>query len=266
MLRKAKILLFLVVAIGVTLTSVFYFSRALRSGVPGIEDPMLKKIHDRGTITIGTEATYPPMESIDETGEFIGIDIDIAREIAADLGVEANFQNIGWEELFDAVKEGKVDMIISAITITPERAQTLAFSDPYFNAGQVIVTKKDMVNLIKGAEDLKDRGVGAQIETTSETEAKKYTDSVVTFENYNLALGDLLEGKVEAIVIDYPAALGMVAENEGLAIVGEPFTQEFYGTAVQIGQDELLGRINATIRRLKQTGELKKLEERWLTP
>ena len=256
MLRKAKILLFLIVVVGAAISGVFYFSRALRSGVSEI----------RGTITIGTEATYPPMESIDEKGEFIGIDIDIAREIAADLEVKADFQNIGWEELFDAVREGKVDMIISAITITPERAQTLAFSDPYFNAGQVIVTKKDLVNLIKGVEDLKGREVGAQMETTSETEAKKYTDSVVTFENYNLALGDLLEGKVEAIVIDYPAALGMVAENEGLAIVGEPFTQEFYGAAVQIGQNELLDQINATIRRLKQTGELKKLEEKWLIP
>jgi len=265
MLKKAKILLFLAVVVGVTLTSVLYFSR-LRPGVPEIKDPLLKKIHDRGTITIGTEATYPPMESIDENGDFIGIDIDIAREIANDLGANADFQNIGWEELFDAAKEGKVDMIISAITITPERAETLSFSDPYFNAGQVIVTKKDMADLIRGVEDLRDRRVGAQIETTSETEAKKYTDSVVTFENYNLALDDLLEGKVEAIVIDYPAALGMVAKNEGLAIVGEPFTQEFYGVAVQIGQDELLGRINETIRRLKQTGELKKLEERWLTP
>lgn len=265
MLRKAKILLFLIVAIGVTLTSVLYLSR-LRPGVPEIKDSMLKKIHDRGTITIGTEATYPPMESIDEKGDFMGIDIDIAREIANDLGVKADFQNIGWEELFDAVKEGKVDMIISAITITPERAGMLAFSDPYFNAGQVMVTKKDLVSLIKGVEDLKGRAVGAQTETTSETEAKKYTDSVVTFENYSLALDGLLEGKVEAIVIDYPAALGMVAENEGLAIVGEPFTQEFYGAAVQIGQNELLGRINETIRRLKQTGELKKLEERWLTP
>lgn len=265
MLRKVKILLFLIVAVGVTLTSVLYFSR-LRPEVLEIKDPMLKKIHDRGTITIGTDATYPPMESIDENGDFIGIDIDIAREIAADLGVKVDLQNIIWEELFNTVKEGKVDMIISAITITAERAQTLAFSDPYFNAGQVMVTKKDMADLIRGVEDLKGRKVGTQMETTSETEAKKYTDSVVTFENYNLALGDLLEGKVEAIVIDYPAALGMVAENEGLAIVGEPFTQEFYGAAVQIGQNELLGRINETIRRLKQTGELKKLEERWLTP
>lgn len=265
MLRKAKILLLLIVAVGVTLTSVLYFSR-LRPEVLEIKDPMLKKIHDRGTITIGTDATYPPMESINENGDFVGIDIDIAREIAADLGVKADLQNIIWEELFNTVKEGKVDMIISSITITAERAQTLAFSDPYFNAGQVIVTEKGMVNLIKGVEDLRGRAVGTQIETTSETEAKKYTDSVVAFENYNLALGDLLEGKVEAIVIDYPAALGMVAENEGLAIVGEPFTQEFYGAAVQIGQNELLGRINETIRRLKQTGELKKLEERWLTP
>ncbi len=266
MLRKAKILLFLIVTIGVALTSVLFFSQALRSGVSEIKDPLLKKIHDRGTITVGTDATYPPMESVDERGNFIGIDIEIAQEIAADLGVKADFQNITWEEIFNAVKQENVDMIISAITITAERAGMLAFSDPYFNAGQVIVTKEDLVNVIQSVEDLKGRAVGAQIGTTSETEAKKYTDSVVTFENYNLALDDLLEGKVEAIVIDYPAALGMVAENEGLAIVGEPFTQEFYGAAVQIGQDELLDRINATIRRLKQTGELKKLEERWLTP
>ncbi len=231
-----------------------------------ITDPMLKKIKESGKIIIGTDATYPPMESIDEKGNFVGVDMDIAQEIAKDLRVKAEFQNIRWEEIFDTLREGKVDMIISAITITPERVEIMAFSNPYFNAGQVIVTKAEKVGIIKGVEDLRGKTVGVQIETTSEQEAKKYTDLslVKSFENYNLAKESLLEGEIEAIIIDYPAAIGIIAKEKDLEIIGEPFTQEFYGIAVQIGQRSLLDRINKTIRNLKETGELQKIEKRWL--
>lgn len=263
MFKKIKTLHLIIIAAVLIITTALCFF-VLKPSTPEIKDPMLKKIKTQGKITIGVDATYPPMESVDEKGDFIGMDIDIAKEIASDLGIEAEFKNLNWEWIFDAVKNGEVDMIISAITITSERAKIMAFSDPYFNAGQVVVTKKDKLALIQGAADLKNRKVGVQLETTSETEAKKYTDQVIAFENYDLALSDLLEGKIEALVIDYPAALGMTAKEKELVVIGEPFTQEFYGAAVQIGQTELLGQINTTIKRLKQSGALKKLEEKWL--
>ncbi len=231
-------------------------------------DPTLKRIKTQGKIIVGTDATYPPMEGLDEENNFVGMDIDIAREIASDLGVQVEFRNIVWEEIFDTLLAGEVDMLISSITITSERTQTMGFSDPYFNAGQIIVTTIDGAEGIGGVEDLSGRNVGVQAETTSETQAKRYTDPslVISFENYDLAKEALLEGTIDAIIIDYPAGIGMVSAEETLETIGEPFTQEFYGVAVKKGEEKLLEEINKTIRHLKQEGKLKELEQRWLSP
>ncbi|MFH0987462.1 MAG: transporter substrate-binding domain-containing protein [Patescibacteria group bacterium] len=228
---------------------------------------MLKKIKTQDKIIVGTDATYPPMENIDEEGNFIGMDIDIAREIASDLGVKAEFRNIIWEEIFDTLLRGEVDMLISSITITSERTEKMAFSDPYFNAGQVIVTIIDKVDEIRGVEDIAGKKLGVQIETTSQIEAQKYTDSeqVIAFKNYDLAKEELLKGRIDAIIIDYPAAVGMVSKEKTLKIIGEPFTQEFYGIAVRKEEKALLGEINKTIRRLKRENELERIMRRWLT-
>ena len=256
------VIIFILGGLGFIFYSQFFSEKAPAPGLGRIDE-----IKKRGEIIIGTDATYPPMESLDEQGNFSGMDIDIAREIASDLDVKAKFKNIIWEEIFDAAKNGEADMIISAITITRERTETLAFSDPYFNAGQVMVSTTDKKGIINEPKDLKEYRVGVQVGTTSEAEARKYAANpslVNTYENYDLAKEDLLKGKIDAIIIDYPAAVGMVAKEEKLQIAGEIFTQEFYGIAIQKDQPELLSQINKTIRRLKQEGGLRRIEEGWL--
>jgi polar amino acid transport system substrate-binding protein len=232
-----------------------------------VEDPILRKIKTQGKIVVGTDATYPPMESIDEKGNFVGLDIDIAKEIASDLKVQIEFKNIPWETLisFEPLQKGEVDMLISSITITPERAEKVAFSDPYLNAGQVIVTTVEKLGEIKGVGDLANKKVGVQINTTSENEAKKYTSSVIAFDDYIKAKEALLKGEIDAIVIDYPAGLGLVSKEPKLKIVGEPFTQEFYGIAVRKDATEFLKEINKTIRRLKMEGKLETLIQSWFS-
>jgi len=263
-MTKRNIILATITILILAGTGIFLYNELLPEE---IKDPLLRKIKEQGEIIVGTDATYPPMESIDQEGNFLGMDIDIAKEIASDLEVEVKFRNIIWEEIFDTVREGEVDMIISSITITPERAETMSFSDPYFNAGQVIVIRTDKQEVIKGVEDLLGHTLGVQVETTSEEEAKKHTDPslVKSYENYDLAKEDLLEGEIDVIIIDYPAAIGMVAGEKDLQIVGVPFTQEFYGVATQKNQKVLLSEINKTIRRLKREGKLKELEEKWLS-
>jgi polar amino acid transport system substrate-binding protein len=265
-MKKNIIILAILAIILIGSVSFNYFLR-LRPLGQNVQDPLLKEIKTRGKIIIGTEAAYPPMESIDEKGDFVGMDIDIARKIALDLGIKGEFQNIPWDKLFDALKTKQVDMIISSITITTERAQTMDFSNPYFNAGQVVLTTIDKANTIKGLEALADKKIGVQIETTSETEAKKYTDPsfVIAYENYDLAKEALLNGTIDAIIIDYPAAVGMISQEKSLKIVWGPFTQEFYGIAVRKDETRLLEEINKTLRKLKREGELKNLEEKWLT-
>ena len=142
------------------------------------------------------------------------------------------------------------------------------FSDPYFNAGQVVVTTADKADGIGGVEDLDGKKVGVQAGTTSEVEAKKYTDpSLVSgFADYDLAKSALLNGVIDVIIIDYPAAFGVVSGEATLKIIGNPFTQEFYGVAVKKGEEKLLAEINKTIRRLKKEGKLGELEQKWLSP
>ena len=262
---KKSLIFLIIVAIGIISVGGYFFFRSVREEI--IEAPMLKKIKTQDKIIVGTDATYPPMENIDEEGNFIGMDIDIAREIASDLGVRAEFRNIIWEEIFDTLLRGEVDMLISSITITSERTEKMAFSDPYFNAGQVIVTIIDKVDEIRGVEDMAGKKLGVQIETTSQIEAQKYTDpeQVIAFKNYDLAKEELLKGRIDAIIIDYPAAVGMVSKEKTLKIIGEPFTQEFYGIAVRKEEKALLGEINKTIRRLKRENELERIMRRWLT-
>ena len=259
----ATIIIFILGGLGLILYGQFFLGNG-----NGQELGKLGEIKKRGEIIIGTDATYPPMESLDEQGNFFGMDVDIAKEIALDLGVKAKFRDIIWEEIFDTLRNGEVDMVISAVTITTERAETLGFSDPYFNAGQVIVSATDKKGIINEPKDLKEYRVGVQVGTTSEEEARKYAANpslVNTYENYDLAKEDLLEGKIDAIIIDYPAAVGMTAKNSGLQMVGDIFTQEFYGIATQKDQQELVLQINKTIRRLKREGELKRIEEKWLS-
>ena len=230
-----------------------------------VEDPVLKRIKTRGTILVGTDATYPPMESIDREGNFLGFDIDLAKEIASDLRVRVEFKNIPWERLisFEPLLTDEIDIAISAITITPERAEKVAFSTPYLNAGQVIVTMLENLEEIKGAEDLFDKKVGVQLNTTSEEEAKKYTDSVIAFEDYTKAKEALLKREIDAIMIDYPAALGLVSKTPNFTIVGEPLTQEFYGVALKKEATQLLFKINNTIERLKEEGKINELIQKW---
>lgn len=256
---KKALIVGLIIILGVALGALLW-EPALKGFFA--KKPMVERL------IVGTDATYPPMEYFDGEGNFAGMDIDIAKEIALDLGAEIEFRNLAWEGIFDTLQDGKVDMLISSITITPERAQTMDFSDPYFNAGQVVVATADKVQVIKGVEDLSGKKVGVQGGTTSEVEAKKYTDPslVKTFANYDLARSALLNKVIDAIIIDYPAAVGMVGEEATLKLIGEPFTQEFYGVAVKKGEEQLLGEINKTIRRLKEEGKLRELEQKWLSP
>ena len=245
----------------------FYFKFQKKTQV--IEDPTLRKIKTQGKIVIGTSATYPPMESINKKGNFIGIDIEIAKEIATHLGVKAEFKNIHWDELisFEPLYRSDVDILISSIAITPEMEEKVSFSDPYFNAGQTIVTSIEKSFEIKGLEDLAGKKLGVQKNTRSEIEAKKYTEEslVYAFSDYNVALKELLAGNIDALIIDYPAAIDIVSRHkERLKIVGEPFTQEFYGIATRKEDKVLLEKINEGIRKLKRESKLQKIVDMWI--
>ncbi|MBN2443167.1 MAG: basic amino acid ABC transporter substrate-binding protein [Spirochaetales bacterium] len=221
-------------------------------------------------IVVATDATWPPMEFIDQnTKEIIGFDIDFMREIAKKGGFEVEFQDTAWDGIFAGLANNTYDAVISSVTITEERKKTMDFSDPYINAGQVLIVASGEPGSVKIIADLKGRAVGAQIGTTGAFEIEKVGDvSLMEYDELGLAIEDLVNGRIAGVVADTPIAADYVLQNSSykgkLKIVGEPFTEEFYGIAVKKGNTELLKKINKGISAVYGTSIYAKMEDQWL--
>ena len=224
-------------------------------------DPTIERIKDAGKLIVGTSTPYEPMEYKDENGNIVGFDIDIANEIANQLGVETDIRDMDFDLLIDAVANGEVDIAIAAITITNEREEQVSFSNPYLNAGQVIITNESNQE-INIPEDLKYKKVGVQNSTTSEEEALKYTNetNVIKYNDYIEAVTNLEAGTIDAIIIDRPAGIGLTKDNSNIKIVGNPFTNELYGIAIKKGESALKTEINKVIA----SGVIDTFEAEWL--
>jgi len=223
-------------------------------------EPPIQSIKDAGKLVVGTSMPYEPMEYIDEDGVIVGFDIDIANEIATKLGVNIEIEDMAFDDLLNAVENGSVDIAIAAITITIERSEQVLFSNAYLNAGQIIIVNETNGD-INGPEDLENKSVGVQDGTTSEEEALKYTNSslVKSYDDYTEALEAIQAGEIDAIVIDYPAGIGLIKDVAGLEIVGDPFTDELYGVAMKKGN----GALKTEIDKIIASDLIEELENKW---
>ena len=241
--RKDILMLRLVVA---SALSVLVFAEPL------LAQSALERVRASGRLRIGIDATYPPF-GIAEGGEFSGFDVDIARAIARELGVEAELVNASFDGVFPALQNGSFDVVISAVTITPERRATLLFSDPYIAAGQQIVVRGD--SAITGPDDLAGRTVGVQINTTAQFAMEKRPG--VTIAKYNtidLALLDLQNGRMDAVASDGPVLRYMVRSSfPGLKTAGAEYTDEQFG--VVLARDERRPAARGQRRALAAAGQ-----------
>ncbi|MFW5743393.1 MAG: basic amino acid ABC transporter substrate-binding protein [Spirochaetota bacterium] len=220
------------------------------------------------TITVGTDATWPPMEFVNEDKELVGYDIDLMNAIADAAGFEVEFQNTAWDGIFAGLGTGEYDAVISSVTITEDRKQTMDFSEPYINAGQVLIVQQSTTG-VETLEDLVGERVGAQIGTTGAFEVGNVDGvELSTYDELGLAIEDLANGRIAGVVADTPIAADYVLQNDeysdALKIVGEPFTEEFYGIAVEKGNDEVLALINEGLAKVKEEGIPAQLEDKWL--
>ena len=220
------------------------------------------------TITVVTDATWPPMEFVNEDKELAGYDIDLMNAIADAAGFEVEFQNTAWDGIFAGLGTGEYDAVISSVTITEDRQKTMDFSEPYINAGQVLIVQQSTAG-VETLEDLVGERVGAQIGTTGAFEVDKVDGvELSTYDELGLAIEDLANGRIAGVVADTPIAADYVLQNDEysdtLKIVGEPFTEEFYGIAVEKGNDEVLALINEGLAQVKDEGIPEQLEDKWL--
>lgn len=263
--------IFILVAIIITVIGgwlyYFYSASQITSKLTSAEPINQTKAYllSPGKLIIGTDATFRPMEYTDANGQLIGYDIDLGNRIAAKLDLEAEFQNIAWDDLFTSLEQGKIDIIISSVSITDERKVKYQFSDPYLNAGQVIITRNDD-NTISSVADLTNKKIAVQSGTTNEEEAKKYTssDKILVYDDFLLATKALLEGEADAIFSDLTAAKGIITDNPSLKISSEPFTSEYYGITMKKDNSLLHSKINDALGSLRQQGVLVLLKQKWL--
>jgi polar amino acid transport system substrate-binding protein len=219
-------------------------------------------------IVIATDATWPPMEMVDENKEIVGFDIDLMKAAAEKGGFTVEFQNTAWDGIFAGLAAGVYDAVISSVTITEERKKTMDFSVPYINAGQILILPQATSGVDELA-DLKGKSVGAQIGTTGSFEVEKISGvELLTYDEIGLAFEDLANGRIDAVVADTPVAADYALMNPNykgrLKIVGEPFTDEYYGVAVKKDNKEILDAINKGLNAILNTDTYKKIENEWL--
>jgi ABC-type amino acid transport substrate-binding protein len=219
-----------------------------------------------GGAQIATDATWPPFEYVDETSKaIVGFDVDLMNAIASKAGLEIEFVNVSWDPLLAGMAQCTYDAAISAMTITEERKQQFLFSDPYFAAGQIVAVRLDNTD-IAGKDDLGGKVVGAQLGTTGAIELEGMAGvTLKTYDDIGLAVQDLINGQVDAVVADNPLIIEYVGRNaDTLKTAGDVFTDEYYGIAVCKDKADLQAKINQGLAAVKAAGTIDELTLKWI--
>ncbi len=217
--------------------------------------------------SIGTNAEFAPMEFVNQAKELTGFDIELIKAIAADQKFEIEFQNVAWDGIFAGLEAGQYDAIISSVTITDERKQKYDFSDGYFDSNQAIVVLIDNTSIIDEGT-LTGKRVGVQIETTGAFAVRALGIDPKQYDGPDLALQDLVNGNLDAVVVDYPVAADYALQAEQfkgkLKIVSEIATNETFGLVAPKGDPKgILPLFNAGLANLKASGAYDALYEKW---
>lgn len=228
-----------------------------------LRDRTWERIERQGVLRVGMDASYPPFELWDEVG-LRGYDVDLALALGREWSLEVDFENIGFDGLYDALKVERVDIIISALPYDPLLTQDVAYSYSYFDAGQVLVVREQTT--ICKVEDLNGRRVGLELGSRGDLEARRLEQRMIlerkAYSTAQEALEALRDEKVDAAIVDAVSAYDFIGEQGGLRIV-QQVTEEPYVIAVAIKAPILLERVNEAIVRWRETGFLEELREKW---
>ena len=222
----------------------------------GASGKTLAEVKEAGKITIATSPDFPPFESL-EGSEVVGIEVEIMKLIAKDLGVECEFVQMDFDTVLVGIQSAKYDCAMSGITVTPDREKNMLFTNPYYNAAQVIVVKAD--SAIASKEDLKDKTVSVQVGTTAESGCQDEGIAVEAFAANADAKAALTTGRVDAWVVDNLTAIQMVEEGDGLKILDEKMTEEPYAFAFAFGSEDLVEEINKSLKTLIDNGTIEQI-------
>lgn len=218
-------------------------------------------IKSSGKIVMSTNAEFEPFEFKDDN-KIVGIDVDIANKIAGKMNAQLSINDVDFDSLVMELKSNKCDFVAAGMTITDDKKENVDFSDPYFDATQSIIVAKG--SSIKSRTDLNGKKVGVQQGTTGDTyctnEDGTSDITVGSVERFNKgadAITDLLNGKLDAVVIDdFPAQKFVSKHPDQLEKLSDALTVEHYAIAVKKGNTDLLNDINLVLKEMKSSGEL----------
>ncbi|MEG0798034.1 MAG: basic amino acid ABC transporter substrate-binding protein [Acidaminococcaceae bacterium] len=243
------------------LTMVLAIALGLLTGCGG-EKKAAEKV-----LRVGTEPTFAPFEFQKEgSKEYTGFDMDLARALGKQMGMKVEIVNMGFDGLIPALNAGNIDVVAAGMTITPERAQKVAFTKDYYQSGLTVMVQKAN-STIKGIEDLKGKRIAVQIGTTGAMEAHKIQGAtVIEFNTNPEAALELKNGGVDAVVNDLPVVAYFLEQGGGKAyakMTGKVVTSEKYGLAAKKGNDKLVSEMDQALATLKKNGEYDKIYKTW---
>jgi len=250
--------------------------RALQKQIQMLQEQLnpklVEKIKARGKLIVGTSADWPPFEYIDEKGEVVGIDIEIAKRIAAELGVELEIKDMKFAALIEALKNGLVDIVIADMTPTPEREQVVDFSIPYyFSKGNALITLKGKE--VTSINDLKGKKVGVQLGTIQQEWAQENLKDIATIVTYDKVYPEMImalkRGDISAIIVGDIIGSVLIKKDPELTIAMYVGGEQVGGAvALPQGAEDLKYIVNKVIDKLMTSGELRKIFEdqisKWL--
>lgn len=220
-----------------------------------------------GKIRVGLDPTFPPFENGD-TGDLHGIDVDLAREIGQQLGLEVEFIYHGYDGLYDALQTGQVDLLVSALVIDPQKTKLFAYSEPYFNAGQFLVIHPDRAGSID-IDQLQDKTLAVEIGSEGHVqliEAQRVTSGldIKPLPTPNDALWVVLQQEVDGAIVDQITARLYKQQFPDLLILPEPITVEPFAIVTRTEDEQLLEAVDDAILSLESSGQLDEIVGNWL--
>ena len=202
-----------------------------------------------------TEAGFAPYEYYSD-GKIVGVDVDIAREIAREMGKKLVVKDVAFDSIITEVKSGKSDIGAAGISYTEERAKSVDFSINYTESKQVVVVRKN--GFVQNISDINGKKIAVQLGSIADMfVSDEYVNSVIVRQKkYLAAIQDLKDGKVDCVVMDELPAKAILVENSDLEVLEDAVSEDSYGIIVDKGNKELLVVINRVINRLKSEGKI----------
>lgn len=233
------------------------------------EENALKTIQKNGELTVGIMGTYAPYNYMNDKKEYDGFDVDIAKELAKRLGIKAKFVAQDFSGLIPGLQKGKFDMLVSQVTITPERQKQIDFTKPYIT-NEVKVIVKESNTKIKSSDDFKGKTIGVGLGTNDEAYLrndlmpKVGNFKINTYDDVITTLKDLDAGRIDA-TINNVYALKPIVEENGYKIkaVGDAIKADKAAVAVKKGNTELVDALNDALAEMKKDGKYKEIFVKW---